>query len=184
MRPDTHADEDGVESIASIESAEVSLMDANDGYPWDDYQDDLPLEENVSIRIPEAVNILAGLATEFVQTFPNAVRASQTANKSVICYNKCDVDSISITSSSLLKVTFRLGKVESKFVIGTKLNLYDVDQSSRAYIKCVRDNRRERVNFRPRNRTNTGFHDVIRLCRFKNIALCDCQVGLRKFFIL
>jgi hypothetical protein len=181
---DIPEDEDRVESIASIESVDISLVDANDGFPWDDYQDDLPLEENVSIRIPEAVNILAGLSTEFVQTFPNAMRASQTADKRVICYNKCDVDSISITSSSLFKVTFRLGRVDSKFVIGTKLNLYDVDKTSRAYIRCIRDSRRERLNFRPRNRSNTGYHDVIRLCRFKNIVLCDCQIGLRKFFII
>jgi hypothetical protein len=154
----------------------------DNGYDWDDYQDDISSsEENETTTVPPVARVLRGLRPDYLPGLTGA-RRSLDCEESIVCYNKCDVDSISVTSSSLLKLIFRIGSNGSKFTMSTKINVLSVDVSSRAYIKVVQNDRRiERAVFKPRNRSDTGFQHVIRLCRFKNICIGNCLVGARKF---
>jgi hypothetical protein len=66
--------------------------------------------------------------------------------------------------------------------MSTKINVLNVDKSSRAYIRVVQGDRRtERAPFRPRNRSDTAFYNVIRLNRFKNVCIGNCTVGACEF---
>jgi hypothetical protein len=160
----------------------------DDGFEFDDYLDDSSTEDEedqlgLLHRMDPESNILRGIGRQFQAIFPNSVKASQ-CNETHISFNKCDVDSISLTSTSLLKVVHRLGKKGSVFVTPTKADAGNVDSGSRSYIGIVNDMDEKTNNFNPRNRSNTGFHKTIRLCKFKNIHLGDCTINSGEFTCL
>jgi hypothetical protein len=91
---------------------------------------------------------------------------------SSLTYNDCDLDSLSVASSSLLKVIFRLPISDSAFQCKTKLNYYDVDKSSRIYIKTLnRTLSGTDDNFCPNNKIGTTKPKEIRLSSFCNVIL-------------
>jgi hypothetical protein len=162
----------------------------DDGDTWSEYQDD---EGQQRVRRgahePSRVDVARDIDDLFYENpFPGSRRASLCRER-VICKNKCDVDSISLTSSSMLKIAFRLGTKLSKFVFKTKINQYNVDNTSRAYIKYVEDLDRPRdLNFKPMNSTLTTRLTTNRMCRFANISLAEvtvnaCTYPYAKFFI-
>jgi hypothetical protein len=95
---------------------------------------------------------------------------------------KCamDCDSICVTSSSLLKLCFRIGLPTSRFTFRTKVDPQNVDKSTRIYVKCA--NSREPLvgSFIPKNRANTSDSREIRLCWFKNAHLFEVFNERRK----
>jgi hypothetical protein len=185
---DISLDEDDANNDLLMEGGDNVEVNANvtgaddNGYDWEDYQDDISSsEETETTTVPPVAPVLRGLRPDYLPGL-SGVRRALDCEESIVCYNKCDVDSISVTSSSLLKLIFRVGSDSSKFTMSTKINVLSVDVSSRAYIKVVQnDSRIERAVFKPRNRSDTGVQRVIRLCRFKNICIGNCLVGASKF---
>jgi hypothetical protein len=152
-----------------------------DGYNWDYYQDD---DHITDIGVPAAghgnqlVSDLTDLSPKHEAVFRNARKASvpSTDGQTSICYNKCDVDSISITSTSLLKVVFRMCKRNCGFSIKTKIDVQNVDKSSRNVVKCLHGGDVGVENFGPTNRSGTARQEEISLSRFKNILLGEFRV--------
>jgi hypothetical protein len=99
---------------------------------------------------------------------------------SSLTYNDCDLDTLSVSSSSLLKVIFRLAERDSSFQCKTKLNNYDVDKSSRFYIKTLsRTLSGTDDNFCPKNKRGATKPKEIRLSSFCNVILGEwcCKNG-------
>lgn len=149
---------------------------------YDDYCQDEEIAVRTNRRYTDGVpDIVANLKEQVQFAFPGSVKATD-AGSSCICYVKCDVDSITILSTSLLKVVHRLGSESNtgRFQIHTKLNASDVDKSSRHYFKHVPHNR---AAWRPRNKLGTSSCDAVRLRNFKNIPIGTVTNGSSKFFL-
>jgi hypothetical protein len=150
---------------------------AADGYEIEDYLDDVePPLVTAATDNPTDLNRINNLLEEFLPVFSHQVRASE-AGVSAICLCKGDLDSISVTSSSLLKVVYRLCKADSSFQVKTKIYVTNVDKSSRLTIKCKNTRAAGVQNFNPCNRSGTGRQKDIPLRNFKNTLLGEIRIG-------
>jgi hypothetical protein len=146
-----------------------------DGYDWEMYQDDVsPAVTLGREEVPDdrELKILRRLSTQYVSALPGCIRVSTNSSNPLFCFGKTDCDSISLLSSSLLKLVFRLTRPGTRHVISTFVDSSKVDKGSRAYIKKAVNQQANNADFfNPLMRSGNGHSKITRLCLFKNIQL-------------